>query len=135
MMAVLLCAGCAKMDSISMDSDVELRSLSAKVFYAAPDYSVYETIDLLSGMHASGDVEMYSITVNLTDKITAQSLSDVRLEAVMSSTAVLEVTDSEYNGLGYGLLQVRDIYNKTINFVLDDRNGHSRKYEVTIRVK
>lgn len=132
---MMLC-GCAKVDTPSRSGDASLSALKANVYYDESNLALYKTVDLLSGMHVSGDVESYSFTFPEDKSLYNETtLSRCRLEATFPVTATLEMTDSDGKPLGHGIGGWQNLYNNTLWFKITAADGSVKSYEIFCRCK
>lgn len=133
--AMTLC-GCAKVDVPERSGNAALTGLKANVYYDESNLSLYRTVDLLSGMHVSGDVESYSFTFPEDRALYNETtLSRCRIEATIPVTAVLEMTDSDGKPLGCGVGGWQNLYNSTLYFRITAADGSTESYEIFCRCR
>lgn len=135
-LAGLVFAGCAKLDTPKLDSSCSLSTLKAYVYVDAEKLSASPTeVDLLSGMYIKEKGNASYTFPEDASKFNAQTLKRCRLEAAIPSTARLEMTDENGNGLGKGLEGFHDLYNQTFYFKVIAADGTFFQYKVSCKCK
>lgn len=129
-MVFALCS-CVKPDERQKDGSLELRSLKAFVYYDENDLSVYEEVDLLSGMYLE-DKGLASYTFpSDADRFNSSTLKRCRLEATVPSTAKVVLTDENGTGKGCGLDGWFDLYNAVVYFNVVADDGNFKNFKIT----
>ena len=131
-MVFSLCS-CIKPDERQKDTSTQLRSLKAFVYYDAQNLSVYEEVDLLSGMYIE-DKGLASYTFpEDAEKFNSSTLKRCRLEAIIPSAARIVLTSGDGVEMSYGLDGWFDLYNTTICFNIISDSGDIKNFKITTR--
>lgn len=131
----LVLGSCAKIETPEQDTDCTLTALKAYVCYDAADLSKREEVNLLGGMYIE-DKGLISYTFpEDAGKFGADALTRCKIEATIPSTAVLELTDAEGVGLGYGFNTFFDLSSATIYFKVTAANGSFNQFKLTTKRK
>ena len=132
-MALVALGSCVKPDERERDSDNELRSLKAYVYYDENNPQLYEEVDLLSGMYLA-DKGMASFTFPSDPlKYNSSTLSRCRIEASIPSSAVLVMTDENGESKDCGIGNWHNLFNTSLYFNIIADNGDVKKYKIVCR--
>lgn len=131
--ALMVFLACGKIDERELNSDCELSALKAYVYYKEGDLSVYEEVDLLSGMYLPEKGAASFTFPNDEEKFNANSLKKCRLEATIPSTARVVLSDENGNETNCGIEGWHNLYNSSIYFNVVADSGEVKKYKVNCR--
>lgn len=124
---------CVKPDERQKDTSTELRSLKAFVYYDADNLSVYEEVDLLSGMYIEEKgLASYTFPED-AQKFNSSTLKKCRLEAGIPSAARIVLSSEDGQEKSYGLDGWFDLYNAVIYFNIISDSGDIKKFKITTR--
>ncbi len=131
--ATLSLIACIKPDERQRDSSTELSALKAYVYYDDANLSIYEEVDLLSGMYIE-DKGLASYTFP-DDKVkfNESTLKRCRLEAIIPATAKIVSTDENGKEKDYGLDGWHNLNNSTIYFNIVADNGGRKSFKIQTR--
>ncbi len=128
---VLCMSFCVKPDERQRDSSLELNSLKAYVYYNQDNLSLYEEVDLMSGMYIE-EKGLLSFTFPEDEvKFNANSLKRCRIEAGIPSTASVVLCDEAGVEKSSGLDGWFDLYNNTLYFKIKADNSDFKIFKIT----
>lgn len=132
-LALISLVACVKPDERQKDSSTELSSLKAYVYYDEANLSIYEEVDLLSGMYIE-EKGLASYTFpDDKEKFNESTLKRCRLEAIIPATAKIVSTDENGNEMNCGLDGWHNLNNSTIYFNVVADNGDRKNFKIQTR--
>lgn len=130
----LLFASCAKPDYPTLDDSCSLDGLKCLVYYDSSNSALYESVDLLSGTYYP-EKGLIGYTFKQGEKINSETLTRCRIEAIIPSTARLELLDASGKSLGMGFSGFYDLGAATMWFKVVAANGDEKVFQLTTTLK
>jgi hypothetical protein len=123
---------CQKLQFPDRSSDTSLSGLKCFVYYDAENPAARDELNLLSGTW-NRERGLISYVFPAQDRYSDSALQRCRIEATISPTSVLELTDAAGAGLGHGFEGFYDLRGTTLYFVIRAADGTAQTYQLTCK--
>ena len=132
--AMLAALSCQKLQYPEPSSDKSLTALKCFIYYDPEQPALRQELDLLSGIW-NKERHLISFVFPQDARFTEASYSRCRIEATISPTAVLEMTDAAGKGLGHGFDGFYDLSDATLYFTITAADGSVDLYQLSCKKK